>query len=37
MLGGEDAGFSYLWPALVSAAVWPLFSALLDNINRKLG
>jgi rod shape-determining protein MreD len=37
MLGAEGAGFSYLWPALVSAAVWPLFSTLLDNINRKLG
>jgi len=37
MLGGEDAGFSYLWPALTSAVVWPMFSILMDNINRKLG
>jgi rod shape-determining protein MreD len=37
MFGGEDAGFSYLWPALTSALVWPVFSILMDNINRKLG
>ena len=37
MLGGEDAGFSFLWPALTSALVWPLVCVLLDNLNRKLG
>ncbi|WP_100638651.1 rod shape-determining protein MreD [Marinobacter salexigens] len=37
MFGGEDAGFSYLWPALTSALIWPVFCILLDNINRKLG
>ena len=37
LLGADDAGFSYLWPALTSALVWPVFSILLDNINRKLG
>ncbi|WP_297791794.1 rod shape-determining protein MreD [uncultured Marinobacter sp.] len=37
ILGGEDAGFSYLWPALSSALVWPFVCVLLDNLNRKLG
>ncbi len=37
MLGGEDAGFSYLLPALSSAIAWPLVCVLLDNLNRKLG
>ncbi|MDC7228656.1 MAG: rod shape-determining protein MreD [Spirochaetales bacterium] len=37
LLGGENAGFSYLWPALTSALIWPFFCVLLDNINRKLG
>ena len=37
LLGADDAGFSYLWPALTSALVWPVFCILLDNINRKLG
>lgn len=37
MLGGQDPGFSYLWPAFTSAVIWPVFCVLLDNINRKLG
>ena len=37
VLGADDAGFSYLWPALTSALVWPPLSILLDNLNRKLG
>lgn len=37
VLGAEDAGFSYLWPALTSAVIWPFISILLDNLNRKLG
>jgi rod shape-determining protein MreD len=36
-LGGADAGFSYLWPAVTSALVWPVLCILLDNLNRKLG
>lgn len=37
MLGGEEAGFSYLWPALTGALAWPFVCILLDNLNRKLG
>lgn len=37
LLGAESGGFSYLWPALTSALVWPVVSGLLDQINRKLG
>jgi rod shape-determining protein MreD len=36
-LGAEDSGFTYLWPAVTSALVWPLLCLLLDNLNRKLG
>lgn len=36
-LGADDVGFSYLWPALTSAVIWPLLCVLLDNLNRKLG
>ncbi|MDC0661735.1 rod shape-determining protein MreD [Marinobacter sp. SS21] len=37
MLGADDAGFSYLWPAITSAIIWPLLCVLLDGLNRKLG
>ncbi len=37
VLGADDAGFSYLWPALTSAVIWPLLCVLLDGLNRKLG
>jgi rod shape-determining protein MreD len=37
MLGGDEAGFSYLWPALTGALVWPLVCPILDTLNRKLG
>lgn len=37
LLGAETQGFSYLWPALTSAVVWPLVSGVLDRLNRKLG
>lgn len=37
LLGAEDAGFSYLWPAVTGALVWPVLCMILDNINRKLG
>lgn len=37
VLGADDAGFSYLWPALTSAIIWPPLCFLLDNLNRKLG
>ncbi len=37
LLGADNAGFGYLWPALTSAVIWPLVYALLDNLNRKLG
>ncbi|HET8850483.1 MAG TPA: rod shape-determining protein MreD [Marinobacter sp.] len=37
LLGSEIGGFSYLWPALISALVWPVVCGLLDQINRKLG
>ncbi|MDO3720384.1 rod shape-determining protein MreD [Marinobacter sp. chi1] len=37
MLGAQDAGFSYLWPAVTGALVWPVVCVLLDNINRRLG
>ena len=36
-LGAGDPGFSYLWPALTSALVWPVICVMLDNLNRKLG
>jgi len=36
-LGADSSGFSYLWPALTSALVWPVLCVLLDNLNRKLG
>lgn len=36
-MGGADAGFSYLWPAMTSALVWPVLFIVLDNLNRKLG
>ncbi|MGM0952057.1 MAG: rod shape-determining protein MreD [Pseudomonadota bacterium] len=37
LLGADSPGFTYLWPALTSAIAWPFVSALLDNLNRKLG
>lgn len=37
LLGADDIGFSYLWPAATSALVWPVVSAVLDRLNRKLG
>lgn len=37
VLGADSTGFSYLWPALTSALVWPPLCILLDNLNRKLG
>ncbi|HLT13715.1 MAG TPA: rod shape-determining protein MreD [Marinobacter sp.] len=37
LVGAESSGFSYLWPALTSALLWPVISSLLDHINRKLG
>ncbi|OEY65213.1 rod shape-determining protein MreD [Marinobacter sp. X15-166B] len=37
VLGADDAGFSYLWPAFTSAVIWPPLCVLLDNLNRKLG
>lgn len=37
LLGAEQTGFSYLWPAFTSALVWPPLCILLDNLNRKLG
>lgn len=37
ILGAGDTGFSYLWPALTSALLWPLLCVLLDGLNRKLG
>lgn len=37
MLGGDEAGFTYLWPAATGALVWPVVCLLLDNLNRKLG
>ncbi|MBB5322114.1 rod shape-determining protein MreD [Marinobacter oulmenensis] len=36
-LGADNPGFSYLWPALTSAILWPLVSSILDRINHKLG
>lgn len=37
LFGADTPGFSYLWPALTSAVVWPFVSGLLDSLNRKLG
>ena len=37
LLGADNAGFGYLWPALTSALIWPVVCVLLDNLNRKLG
>ena len=37
LLGADNTGFSYLWPALTSAVLWPLVCGLLDHINQKLG
>ena len=37
LLGADNAGFGYLWPALTSAIIWPFICVLLDNLNRKLG
>ncbi|MDY6797807.1 MAG: rod shape-determining protein MreD [Pseudomonadota bacterium] len=37
LLGDGEAGFSYLWPALTGALVWPVICPLLDSLNRKLG
>ncbi|EMP56012.1 rod shape-determining protein [Marinobacter santoriniensis NKSG1] len=37
LLGAENSGFSYLWPAATSAVIWPIVSVILDNLNRKLG
>lgn len=37
LLGADNAGFGYLWPAVTSAVIWPLVYVLLDNLNRKLG
>jgi len=37
LMGADTTGFSYLWPALTGAVLWPLVSALLDQLNRKLG
>lgn len=36
VLGDPQSGFSYLWPALTSAIVWPLVCLFLDTLNRKL-
>ncbi|MDX1590035.1 MAG: rod shape-determining protein MreD [Oleiphilaceae bacterium] len=36
MLGIPRGGFEYLYPALSSALVWPVFLVLMDGINRKL-
>lgn len=37
ILGGGESGFSYLWPALTSALLWPPVCVMLDGLNRKLG
>lgn len=37
LLGADNVGFGYLWPAVTSAVIWPLVYVLLDNLNRKLG
>ncbi|MBS3804593.1 MAG: rod shape-determining protein MreD [Oleiphilaceae bacterium] len=37
LLGADNTGFGYLWPALTGAFIWPLICVLLDNLNRKLG
>ncbi|SFM40816.1 rod shape-determining protein MreD [Marinobacter zhejiangensis] len=37
VLGSGDSGFSYLWPALSSALLWPIICVVLDGLNRKLG
>lgn len=37
LLGVDNTGFSYLWPAATGALIWPFLSGLLDNLNRKLG
>jgi len=37
LLGMDYTGFSYLWPALTSALVWPVLSLLMDICNRRLG
>lgn len=36
LLGLPRGGFDYLYPALTSALVWPLFLVLMDGLNRKL-
>lgn len=37
LLGADNTGFGYLWPALTGAVIWPFVCVLLDNLNRKLG
>lgn len=37
MLGEPRAGFDYLFPAITSALIWPVFQFVWDGINSKLG
>jgi rod shape-determining protein MreD len=36
VLGPDSSGFSYLWPAVTSALVWPFICAIMDRLNLKL-
>ncbi len=37
LLGQHSGGFDYLFPAITSALIWPLFLLFWDGVNRKLG
>ncbi|NWO05573.1 MAG: rod shape-determining protein MreD [Alteromonadaceae bacterium] len=37
LVGADSPGFVYLWPAATGALVWPVLTAVLDRLNRKLG
>lgn len=34
VLGADDPGFTYLFPAVTSALVWPFVCGILDRLNR---
>lgn len=37
LLGQPSGGFDYLFPAITSALIWPVFLLFWDGVNRKLG